>query len=145
VTAATRLPQLTFVLDHLGNPDMSPGASPAASGPWAGAVTRFAARPNTIAKLSGILGVPAPPGAAPGTGPPGAVSHIRPYYDFVLSKFGPSRLMFGSDWPPCTLGCQLRPGLRGGPVPHRRAQQLRAGSDLLPHRAPHLPAALTPG
>ncbi len=106
VTAATRLPQLTFVLDHLGNPDTSPGASPATSAPWAGAVTQFAALPNTTAKLSGILGVPPPPGAAgatPGTGPPGAVSHIRPYYDFVLSKFGPSRLMFGSDWPPCTL------------------------------------------
>jgi L-fuconolactonase len=98
VTAATRLPQLTFVLDHLGNPDMSPGASPAARQPWAGAVTRLAALPNTTAKLSGILGVPPPPGATPGT-----VAHLRPYYDFVLSEFGPSRLMFGSDWPPCTL------------------------------------------
>ena len=98
VTAATRLPQLTFVLDHLGNPDVSPGASPAARQPWAGAVTRLAALPNTTAKLSGILGVPAPPGATPGT-----VAHIRPYYDFVLSEFGASRLMFGSDWPPCTL------------------------------------------
>jgi L-fuconolactonase len=98
VTAASRLPQLTFVLDHLGNPGMSPGASPAASQPWAGAVTRLAALPNTTAKLSGILGVPPPPGATPGT-----VSHIRPYYDFALSEFGPNRLMFGSDWPPCTL------------------------------------------
>jgi L-fuconolactonase len=98
VTAATRLPQLTFVLDHLGNPDVSPGASPAARQPWAGAVTRLAALPNTTAKLSGILGVPAPPGVTPGT-----VAHIRPYYDFVLSEFGASRLMFGSDWPPCTL------------------------------------------
>jgi L-fuconolactonase len=98
VTAATRLPQLTFVLDHLGNPDMSAGASSAASEPWAGAVTRLAALPNTTAKLSGILGVPPPPGATPGT-----VAHIRPYYDFVLSEFGPNRLMFGSDWPPCTL------------------------------------------
>jgi L-fuconolactonase len=98
VTAATRLPELTFVLDHLGNPDVSPGASPAARQPWAGAVTRLAALPNTTAKLSGILGVPPPPGATPGT-----VAHIRPYYDFVLSEFGPDRLMFGSDWPPCTL------------------------------------------
>ena len=98
VAAATRLPQLTFVLDHLGNPDMSPGTSPAASQPWASAVTRLAALPNTTAKLSGILGVPPPPGSSPGT-----VSHLRPYYDFVLSEFGPNRLMFGSDWPPCTL------------------------------------------
>ena len=98
VTAATRLPQLTFVLDHLGNPDMRPGRSPAASEPWAGAVTRLAALPNTTAKLSGILGVPPPPGTTSGT-----VGHIRPYYDFALSEFGPNRLMFGSDWPPCTL------------------------------------------
>jgi len=97
VTAARRLPQLRLVLDHLGNPDPGDG-SPAASEPWATAVTRLAALPNTTAKLSGILGVPPPPGTGPGT-----VSHIRPYYDFVLSKFGPGRLMFGSDWPPCTL------------------------------------------
>jgi len=32
------------------------------------------------------------------------VGHLRPYYDAVLAAFGPDRLMFGSDWPPCTLG-----------------------------------------
>ena len=98
VTAATHLPQLTFVLDHLGNPDVTTGTGRSGSQPWASALTRLAALPNTTAKLSGVLGVPAPPGT--GAGP---VSHIRPYYDFVLSEFGPSRLMFASDWPPCTL------------------------------------------
>ena len=98
VAAATLLPQLTVVLDHLGNPDVGPGASPSAGQPWASAVTRLAALPNITAKLSGILGVPAPPGTGAGS-----VAHIRPYYDFVLSNFGPNRLMFGSDWPPCTL------------------------------------------
>ena len=99
VTAATHLPQLTFVLDHLGNPDVSAGAGPSGSQPWASALTRLAALPNTTAKLSGILGVPAP---GTGTGA-GSVAHLRLYYDFVLSEFGPNRLMFGSDWPPCTL------------------------------------------
>jgi L-fuconolactonase len=94
VTAARRLPELTFVLDHLGNPDMSPEPSE----PWASAFTQFAALENTTAKLSGVLGVPPPAGAAPGT-----LTHIRPYYDFALHAFGPNRLMFGSDWPPCTL------------------------------------------
>ena len=102
VTAAARLPQLRFVLDHLGNPEMAPGASPAASQPWASAFTRFAALPNTTAKLSGILGIPPPPGMSPAA-TPGDLSHIRRYYDFALHAFGPSRLMFGSDWPPCTL------------------------------------------
>ena len=98
VTAARQVPELRFVLDHLGNPDMSPGVSPEASQPWATAFAEFAALPNTTAKLSGVLGVPSPPGTAPGS-----LDHIRPYYDFALHDFGPNRLMFGSDWPPCTL------------------------------------------
>jgi L-fuconolactonase len=28
---------------------------------------------------------------------------LRPYADAVLDAFGPDRLMFGSDWPVCTL------------------------------------------
>jgi L-fuconolactonase len=94
VTAARQVPALRFVLDHLGNPDMSPEPSE----PWATAFTEFAALENTTAKLSGILGVPPPLGAAPGT-----LAHLRPYYDCALQAFGPGRLMFGSDWPPCTL------------------------------------------
>ena len=106
VTAARQVPELRFVLDHLGNPGMTPGTSPEASQPWASAVTQFAALENTAAKLSGILGVPPPPGTTPGSGSPahiGTLAHIRPYYDFGIHAFGPNRLMFGSDWPPCTL------------------------------------------
>ena len=98
VTAARQVPELRFVLDHLGNPDMQPGASPGASEPWASAFAQFAALENTTAKLSGILGVPSPLGA-----PPGTLTHMRSYYDLALHAFGPNRLMFGSDWPPCTL------------------------------------------
>jgi L-fuconolactonase len=28
---------------------------------------------------------------------------LRPYYETVLAAFGPGRLLFGSDWPVCTL------------------------------------------
>jgi L-fucono-1,5-lactonase len=100
VTAARQLPELRFVLDHLGNPDMAPGTSPGTSEPWASAFTALAALPNTTAKLSGILGVPPPPGTSPGADP---LAHIRAYYDFALHDFGPDRLMFGSDWPPSSL------------------------------------------
>jgi L-fuconolactonase len=31
------------------------------------------------------------------------VEDLRPYADTVLDAFGPSRVMFGSDWPVCTL------------------------------------------
>jgi L-fuconolactonase len=99
VTAAAATPQLTFVLDHLGNPDLSGGVD----GSWASAFRRFAALPNTTAKLSGILGEPAP-GQRETPGQAGAyTAHMRPFYEVALAGFGPGRLMFGSDWPVSTL------------------------------------------
>jgi L-fuconolactonase len=103
VTAAAARPELTFVLDHLGNPDVSGGVDEA----WAGAVRGLAALPNTVAKLSGILGEPAPglaiPGGAAGPADGAQTAHMRPFYEIALSGFGPGRLMFGSDWPVSTL------------------------------------------
>jgi len=29
--------------------------------------------------------------------------NLRPYVETVLDAFGPSRLLFGSDWPVCTV------------------------------------------
>jgi L-fuconolactonase len=59
---------------------------------WATSFRALAALPNTVCKLSGILG------EAP-------VERLRPYFDLALAAFGPRRLMFGSDWPVCTLQC----------------------------------------
>lgn len=108
--AAAAVPGLTFVLDHLGNADVGPQVDQQ----WAAAVRQLAAQPNTACKLSGILSVPAPglPGAAGGgrgstaAADPGSrnlVAHLRPYLDVALEAFGPDRMMFGSDWPVCTV------------------------------------------
>ena len=94
VTAAAAHPGLAFVLDHLGNPEIGPRVDEQ----WANAVAALAALPNTVCKLSGVLGEP-PPHGRPGTG----VAHLVPYYETVLSAFGPDRLMFGTDWPVCTV------------------------------------------
>jgi L-fuconolactonase len=99
VVAAAATPQLTFVLDHLGNPEIDGGVDES----WARAIADFAALPNTVAKLSGILGEPAPPSADPAAGPGARVAHIRPHYEIAMAGFGPQRLMFGSDWPVSTL------------------------------------------
>jgi L-fuconolactonase len=88
--AAQSVPQLTFVLDHGGNP-------PAAGGeqePWASAVRALARCPNVACKLSGLV-TEARPGA------PAAA--LRPVADVILSAFGAERVMFGSDWPVCLL------------------------------------------
>src|SRR6266568_4514036 len=100
VTAATHLPGLTFILDHLGNPGITPGTSAV----WADALRTLAALPNVIAKLSGIFGVPAPgrDAVADADGQVD-VAHMKPVYEIALDAFGPERLMFGSDWPVSTL------------------------------------------
>lgn len=108
LAAARALPGLTFVLDHLGAPDGEPGA-----GPWARTMRGLAALPNTVAKLSGVLsevfttaGSPAGASGATLGGTPGTRGIdplIRAYCEQAMNMFGPDRMMFGSDWPPCTL------------------------------------------
>jgi L-fuconolactonase len=56
--AAAALPGLMFVLDHLGNVEIEPRVDEQ----WAAVFEAFAALPNTVGKLSGILGVPGPGG-----------------------------------------------------------------------------------
>jgi len=95
VTAARSVPELTFVLDHLGSPPAGPGQG-ATAGPWASAIRDLAALPNVMCKLSGAHTSPA------------SADGLRPYYETVLAAFGPDRLMFGSDWPVSTLAATYR-------------------------------------
>jgi L-fuconolactonase len=89
--AAAALPELTFVLDHLGKPPIASGTLD----PWSADLGALAALPNTVAKLSGLV-TEADPAAW-------KVDDLRPYVLSALDAFGPHRLMFGSDWPVCTL------------------------------------------
>ena len=79
------LPELVVVLDHLGKP---PRGS-ADLDEWATGLRSVAARPNTIAKVSGLQ--------APGQ--PFTVESLHHVWDLALDCFGPSRLMYGGDWP----------------------------------------------
>lgn len=82
---AAALPGLTVVLDHLGKPPSGPGDFAV----WRSRVGDIAARPNTVAKFSGLQ-VPGRPLTADG---------VRPAWEAALELFGPARLMWGSDWP----------------------------------------------
>lgn len=56
--AAARFPDLTFVLDHAAKPPVASGATE----PWASRIRAFAALPNTVCQLSGLVtGLPAAP------------------------------------------------------------------------------------
>ncbi|MET9730423.1 amidohydrolase family protein [Streptomyces sp. NPDC006458] len=89
--AARRLPGLTFVLDHAGKP----AVATAELEPWATDLRDLAAEPNVYCKLSGLV--------TEADWPHWSVEDLRPYADTVLDAFGPERVMFGSDWPVCTL------------------------------------------
>lgn len=87
---ARRLPDVSFVLDHAGKPDIAGGVWE----PWASWITDLAALPNVTVKLSGLVTEAGPDWKAP---------DVLPYARHVLSAFGPDRVMYGSDWPVCTL------------------------------------------
>ena len=84
--AARDHPGLQFVLDHLGKPPIATGKLE----PWASGLRALAAEPNIAAKLSGLQTI---------ASPEATYSELAPYIDVALEAFGPSRLIFGSDWP----------------------------------------------
>lgn len=86
-----RLPDLRMVIDHLAKPPIASGMLD----PWRGAIRRAAENPRVYCKLSGMVTEADRRGWTP--------LDLRPYIEAVLEAFGPGRLMFGSDWPVCTL------------------------------------------
>ena len=89
--AAAAVPDLVFVLDHLGKPPIAAGHTE----PWTQDLRGLAALPNTVAKLSGLV--------TEADWRRWQVADLRPYAELALDAFGPARMMFGSDWPVCTL------------------------------------------
>jgi L-fuconolactonase len=79
-------PSLQFVLDHLGKPPIASGELE----PWSSGIQMLAAEPNIACKLSGIQTV---------ASQQWAYDDLTPYLDIAFEAFGPSRLIFGSDWP----------------------------------------------
>ncbi len=89
-----RHPSQVFVVDHIGKPRIAAGEL----SPWQSRMVELAHRPNIYCKLSGM-----PSEADRQTWTP---DKLRPYFDTVLSAFGPKRLMFGSDWPVCLVAVE---------------------------------------
>lgn len=82
-----------LVLDHLGKPSVSARDHDE----WRRALTALAAMPHVLCKISGLVTQ-----AMDAAGELHA-DDLRRYLDTALELFGPSRLMFGSDWPVCLL------------------------------------------
>ena len=94
-----RQPELKVVIDH--------GAKPVIRDrlfdDWAEDMTRIARDTTALVKLSGLV-TEAAADWSPET--------LRPYTDHLLATFGPSRMMWGSDWPVCLLASSYDVWLR---------------------------------
>jgi L-fuconolactonase len=88
---ARAFPQQPFVLDHIAKPDIRGHALD----PWRRDIEALAACPNVTCKLSGMVTEADWASWTP--------DDFAPYVERVVRCFGPERLMFGSDWPVCTL------------------------------------------
>ena len=93
-----RFPDQQFVIDHLAKPSIATGTM----SPWQEDITRLAERQNVYCKLSGMV-TEADYSAWGEEELP--LNDFLPYMDVVLEAFSADRLMYGSDWPVCTLAC----------------------------------------
>ncbi len=80
-------PQVTFVLDHIGKPDIKAGQLE----PWRTQITKLAGFPNVHCKISGLV--------TEADLDQWSQSDLRPYIDHVIEAFGVDRIMYGGDWP----------------------------------------------
>lgn len=81
----------TCVVDHMMTIPVDAASRPA----WRRAILELAAVPNVYLKISGVIDDPAPDGWRP--------TWFQSAVDDVLQAWDSTRLMFGTDWPVCTL------------------------------------------
>lgn len=86
-----KCPEVTFILDHIGKPDIGHGLRE----PWWSQMRELARMPNVVCKLSGAIGEADP---AQWT-----VDAIKPYVTHAIECFGFNRCLYGSDWPVSAL------------------------------------------
>jgi predicted TIM-barrel fold metal-dependent hydrolase len=88
-------PDVQFILDHCGVPNIRSGDFDA----WKASMSEIAKRPNVTGKLSGIVAYTDTENWT--------LDDIRPYAEHTISSFGFDRMVWGSDWPVCTLAGTL--------------------------------------
>jgi len=91
---AQACPDIRFVLDHCGVPDVAGGALD----PWRADIRRLAERPNVSCKISGVVAY---------AGADWTTAALRPFVEHCIEAFGWDRVVWGSDWPVCTLTADL--------------------------------------
>jgi len=90
ITVLHQVPHLHGVINHIAKPPIAAGQI----SPWREHMAEIASFKGISCKISGMVTE---------AKADWALRDFRPYVQFVAQAFGASRLMFGSDWPVCTL------------------------------------------
>ena len=96
ISLVRECPEVQFILDHCGNPEIRTGVSKL----WRESIAEIATLPNVACKVSGIV--------VNADRDNWTAEDLRPSIEWVIASFGWDRVMFGSDWPVCTLASSLR-------------------------------------
>ncbi|WP_395019837.1 amidohydrolase family protein [Dongia sp.] len=91
---ARACPEVQFILDHCG----VPAVKERALDPWRVDIAALAAEPNVACKISGVVAY---------AEQNWTVDDLRPFVEHVIESFGWDRVVWGSDWPVCTLIADL--------------------------------------
>lgn len=89
-------PQVTFVLDHFGKPDVKNNLM----SPWREELVTLAGFPNVWCKISGL--------ATEADHNNWTREQLRPYIEHALDTFGIDRVFYGGDWPVSTLAIEYQ-------------------------------------
>lgn len=92
---AKKCPEVQFILDHCGVPDVKGKAFD----PWREPIKNLAELPNVACKISGLVAY---------AGENWTVNDLRPWVEHVVANFGWDRVVWGGDWPVCTLTATLK-------------------------------------
>jgi len=86
LTLLTQFPELTTVIDHAAKPNIKK----AEILEWSDNMRRLANETSAYCKISGLVTE---------ASSDCSIEELKPYVDILLDAFGPSRLIWGSDWP----------------------------------------------
>ncbi|MCK4241647.1 MAG: amidohydrolase family protein, partial [Candidatus Atribacteria bacterium] len=90
----SEFPRQKFIVDHLAKPLIKEGKIEL----WKKDIRKLAKADNVFCKLSGMV--------TEANWNSWKQEDFIPYMEIILEAFGPNRLLFGSDWPVCTVAAK---------------------------------------
>src|SRR5258708_1839572 len=96
IKLVSQCPEVGFILDHCGVPQVKEKNLD----PWRSYIAEIAKFPNVSCKISGLVAYTDPRRWT--------AEDLRPFVEHAIGSFGWDRVLFGSDWPVCTLSASYQ-------------------------------------